>query len=361
MASLAEKESPELENQLKINRARREKLKLQILASISVTPKPEEAPTTARTRRMTSEMVLLGMTNIGINLEVDVSGLSLKDALRLRFLHHLAKLREDMGVREKQQEEIVKMKEMHEKSRSELKIQRETSQTVRSRVRRMRRILQTLQTRLVASTLALQFQMTRKIELTQSLENINYYRDTMMENALAFLFGRFTDNNPVPLGGVFSPYAYIDYDDEEDRLEKEQVYMLSLTPASFKSSAQSRRASFRHLVNDSILTTSRLELATGYQSVEYSSLLHLQSFSQASSSGTGENLTPRRSGSEDAHALAGNVVAASVIDSSPNNKRIAVGKGLKPSMSDRPTKHEIGSSSSGKKTSPGIFSIFKNR
>lgn len=354
MSSGALEVTPEVENLVKANREKREKLKLEILASLKVPAKGEDPSTAVRARRMTSEMVLLGMTNVGINLEVDVSGLTSNEALRLRFVHHLAKLKEDNGVREKQKLEIERMKEVHEKSRKELKTQEETTKAVRVRVRRLRRVLQVLQTRLVASTLALQFQMTRKIELTQRLENINYYRDTIMENALAFLFGQVPDSNPIPLGGVFSTYAYIDYDDEEERLEREQVYLTSLTPAAFKSSAQSRRAAFRTLISDAVLPTVRFGVQTNSPSVEYSSLAHLSSFSQSSISNSGDIPSPRRLATDDS---AGALVGASVLEASPAGKRSTLRGGLKPSMSDKPTKHEI--ASSGKRPAPGIFSIFK--
>jgi hypothetical protein len=356
MAQSVEDVDPEVLNLLKLNRERRTMMKLKILASLRVLPKSEEPPTTSRVRRMTSEMVFLGIKDVGINLEVDVSGLDSHDGLKLRFMHHLAKHREDCGVKERQHEEIVKMKEVHDHSRNELKTQIETIKLVRLKNRRLRRVLQVLQLRLVASTLALQFQMQRKIELTQRLENLNYYRDTILENAFAFFYGQLPHESSIPLGGVFSPYAYIDYNDEEERVEREFAYLTSLTPTNFKSSAQQRRVSFRTVINESIPQYSPFATNGKPSSIEYSSLAKLSSFSQ---SAMGDSPLSERRGSEDSHNFASGVVSSSVMDSSTHTKRLALGKGLKPSMSDRPTRHEAGGSPS--KKSPGLFSIFKNK
>ena len=404
---------PALLHQLEEDRARRARLKLEILVSLRLAPKTEEPPMSSRARRMTSEMVLLNIREVGVNLEVDVRELPWREALKTRFIHYLAKRRDDRLVRERQLEEIGKMKETHEKLRGEMKVQEETIKTLRAKSRRMARLLQALQTRLVASTVVLQHQMNRKADLTQRLESIIYYRDSIMENAMAFYFGHHAIDPTVPLGGVFSPYAYIDYDEEEDRVENEREYLLTLTPASFKHSAQQRRTTLRILIGDSILETPS---AFSYQSssstisssssssssssfvpssapssasIDYSTIAKIPFFStndvgsnaangnhnngnggngnSNNINGGGGGSSPRSQFNDDGFG-GGFVSSPSMLDSSSSSahggaqtKRL-IGKGLKPSMSDKPTRHEA-TQSPPKKSSGGIFSFFgtKNR
>lgn len=358
MSDTAVEVAPELLELLRANRERRQRLKLEVLASLRFPPRLEEV-NQPRGRRMTSEAVLelAKVTNVGGDLSEKV--LPARDELKARFVVSLLNTREAKELKVKHGDEIQKMKEVHSQARLEIKQQGEAIKLVRNKNRRLRRLLQGLQTRLVASMIALQFQMDRKIQLAKRLENIIYYRDTVMDNAFAFLFGQYRPDPTIPLGGVFSPLAFIDYNDEEERVEREYALLISLTPASFKSGAQQRRVSLRNALSEGLSYRSSFH-SDRTESIDYSSLSRYTYFSTSPSGGspsTSREIDGRRGSVEDGHSNGG-VIAASVLDTAPGAKRLTVGKGLKPSHSAGPTKHEV---SGTKKSAGGLFGIFKPR
>lgn len=377
---------------LKESKERREKLKLEILASLSRVKKSEEVPSNPRGRRMTLDPTGAGMRDAGLVAEPDVSELPKKDGLRIRFVHALAKRKVDAETKVRQAEEMVKMKEVHEKLRKEQKSLETNLVAARQRNRRMARLLATLQNRLVASSIALQYQLNRKVQLSRKLEYINYYRDTLFENAFAYLYGQLPNEpSSIPLGGIFGPYAYIDYNEEEERVEKEHAYLLSLTPQPFKASAQQRRVSLRVALSHCFQVVSPFVHTNKPTSVEYASLDKLQFYTNedsiafihgSSSSSTLRSSTSsiatggdsRSSTSEGWDSTSG-VVQSALLDSasasnlhSPQSSSHSSSKrsikALKPSLSDRPTRHEIDQTSprkppSGSGGGAGFLGIFK--
>jgi hypothetical protein len=333
-------------------------LKLEVLASLRFPPQLEEV-NQPRGRRMTSEAVLELAKVAGCGAEANEKVLPAREELKARFVVSLLNTREAVALKVKHREEIVKMKEVHIKAKEEMKAQVEAIKSVRGKNRRLRRVLQGLQTRLVASMIALQFQMNLKIQLTKRLENIIYYRDTIMDNSFAFLFGQYRPDPTIPLGGVFSPLAFVDYNDEEERVEREYALLLTLTPAQFKSGAQQRRVSLRNALSEGLSYRSSFN-SDRTESIDYSSLSRYSYFSATPSGGSpaiSREFDGRRGSTEDGHSNGG-IIAASVLDSAPSIKRLTVGKGLKPSHSAGPTKHEV---SASKKPSGGLFGIFKPR
>lgn len=391
------------------SRRRREKLKLEILASLSVVKKAEEGVSMAKARRNTLDVTMMAVMDVGREMEVDVRGMSKRDGLKLRFLHTLASKKEEEEMKVMQKEEIEKMREVQEKVRKEKKRLEESLRQVKAKNRRLAKYLQIIQTRLVSSVLALNYQMSRKVELTRQVALLAYYRDVSLENSLAYLYGQLpNESTSIPLGGVFSPYAYVDYNEEEERLEKEYTYLTTLCPPSFRASAQQRRVSLRlALIQCFQAAPSSLygsSSSNKLSSIEYASLdkysffgeednvtpaaavphlISLRSSSSSSISGHGNN--NHRNSSDGSEWNVGGALQQSSLPSPSSNDATASSptsssshanskrsiKSLKPSLSDRPTKHEIeqtsprkppsnsNSNSSSNSIGSGIFSIFK--
>lgn len=379
------------------SRRRRERLKLEILASLNTVKKADETHGMAKARRNTLDVTMLAVMDVGREMEVDVRGMSAVDGLKLRFAHCLANKREEEEMKAMQKEEIERMREVQEKARKEKVKLEESLKLVKLKNRRLSRYLKQIQTRLVSSVIALNYQMSRKVELSRQLALLNYYRDISLENSFAFLYGQLpNEGSPTPLGGVFSPYAYVDYNEEEERLEKEYTWLTTLCPPSFRASAQQRRVSFRLALIQSFQVISPFVQTNKPASIEYASLDQYAYFSAnpgVAGSPAVPHLIPLRSSSSSlATANAGsssssreqhsaghgdgidspssswsvsNGVQSSLSpsgagqESSSSSKRSA--KSLKPSLSDRPTKHE-GETSPRKPPSSsgsGIFSLFK--
>lgn len=394
----------EMRKYVEESRRRREKLKLEILASLSKVKKAEEMHGMGKARRNTLDVTMMAVMDVGREEEVDVRGMTKRDGLKLRFVHSLAnvKMEEEMKVRQK--EEIEKMREVQEKVRKEKKRLEETLRLVKLKNRRLSRYLQLLQTRLVASTLALNYQMSRKVELTRHLALLTYYRDISLENSFAYLYGQLPNEPaPFPLGGVFSPYAYTDYNEEEERLEKEYTYLTTLCPPAFRASAQQRRVSMRAALLQCFQVVSPF-IQNNHKpaSIEYASLEKFSFFSAedaashqlhhhyghtgaATGAGTSAgggggggsspqvpHLIPLRSSSSSLNNASAAGGAGSghpspadhhgsgrnstdefhdpSTSSSSHSKRSI--KALKPSLSDRPTKHEIDQTSPRRSNAP---------
>lgn len=374
MASEDPKADAELRAVLEKNKTRRERLKLEILASLRTPPKKEERPVTARGRRMTSEAVLDEPVRRS-EPKTDTALLTLpaRVLLERNLYRGLAEEKERRANKVKAVEEIAKLKAVHAQARQDIKQQVETIKVSRAKNRRMRRILQALQLRLVASALVLQHQMDRRLELAHQLENIIYYRNAVMDNAFAFLFGSYKIDTTVPLGGVFSPYAYLDMDEEEEKNDREIERLLTLTPPAFKSSAQQRRVSFRNALAEGLAAFAHPDLIGHGRtaSVDYSALSKLSHISSA-----GGNLTPRSvaSTSDLSTLMSGGstppphsehkrgpsdegLPSSSHGDSVSPVRRV---KGLKPSASAGPSTR-TGDSPQTKKQSGGLFGLFSNK
>lgn len=398
---------------LEESRRRRERLKLEILASLSKVKKADEAHGMAKARRNTLDVTMLAVMDVGREMEVDVRGMSAVDGLKLRFAHCLANKREEDEMKAMQKEEIEKMREVQEKARKEKVKLEESLRLVKLKNRRLSRYLQQLQTRLVSSVIALNYQMSRKVELSRQLSLLNYYRDISLENSFAFLYGQLPNEpSSIPLGGVFSPYAYVDYNEEEERLEKEYTWFTTLCPPSFRASAQQRRVSFRMALIQSFQLISPFVQTNKPASIEYASLDQFAYFSADPATNSGSSvqggspavphLIPLRSSSsnlatssqhsgdrhkdkdghkdkdKDGHkdhkdhgdgidspssswSVANGVQSSLSPTSAGDGSSKRANKALKPSLSDRPTKHE-GETSPRKPPSSsgsGIFSLFK--
>lgn len=362
----------EVRSVLEKNRARRERLKLEILASLRTPPKEEERPISTRARRMTSGAVLDEPVRRSES-KADAALLTLpaRVLLERNFYRSLADEKERRANKAKATEEIAKLKVVHAQSRQDMKQQAETIKIARAKNRRMRRVLQALQTRLVASALVLQYQMDRKVELTHKLENIIYYRDAVIDNAFAYLYGAFRIDSTVPLGGVFSPYAYLDMDEEADKNDREVERLLTLTPQIFKSGAQQRRVSLRNALNEGLAAFIHPALLSNSHaaSVDYSTLAKLTPMSTLTSAAP---ISPRSVSStsdltslmSSSPASLGDPKKGSSDDSSTGDgshastkRRLTVGKGLKPSQSAGP---RIAESTNTKKQPGGFLGLFSS-